>query len=1237
MFDRIGKFSATFRYPIIAAWVGLVIIVLIFAPSLSDTVTADPSGYLPEDEASVVAAEIAAEYFPDQASPAQAVLVIQSDDGSMRSEANQAYLIELTDWLENSLPQEAVGTILSPADPELESRLISKDEQVAMIFVGLRGSVEDNAVVDTLGEMEAYLEGAPEGLIGYVTGSVAIASDYLQGSLESVDRTTVITIILVITILLLIYRSLVSPLVPLATIGAAFLVSRGIVAWLATLGLDVSSLTEMFLVVLLFGAGTDYCLFLVSRFREYMADDLPGPEGARRTVDRVGETITSSAGTVIVGMVAMSFAQMGLFANTGPSLALGVAVALLAGLTLTPALLALLGKWAFWPGGAHHARHGGFWTKLAHWVTGRPWVPLGLALVILVPLTIYGQGMPRNFDLLSDLPDDVASKAGFQVLSEHFGAGEMQPLDVIVIDIPDARSPEGMAGIDALTRELLLVEGVADVRSLTLPAGQSDPEVADALRVDGQLTLMLEMMGEIRAQVGDPSALAGMDVDQATSGFVLVRAYLDDLAVAFPDLAGNANYQAAVSSLGSLEKAIEAGQERMLVSNQLTEAAAGLSSGDITTSGAPSAAMLDEAAAGFSALRAYLAGLAQAQPAVTELDGYDEALAALDRLDASVAEIQEALLVSTQLDLLATIIADMAATLQDPAALAELSASPEQMGGLEVLDSYLQGLIEAHPALAQQASYPAAVEHLAAVQRAVAEMMQARLISYQLAMVAENMDESARALEENPMSLLPQPGEPSAAEQMALLAAYLQELGDAHPSLAAGEDYQIAMATLAEMGEALETLDLTKIEQLIAGTQESLATLSAAFSGLSATAAETLPEATFTPSNATEGMLSFAPDLAPLVGEMEATGAEFAALAEGVRQEMPDATFVPAADLLATTGAPGSLFALEAVGDGLAAAIDDLATSLNDLAAAAAVELPEAAYIPEGDLLAGEADAAVEALMAEVDAFEAALQGLADDFRARDDGFFVPEALAAESGQEIDQLLDTYSTAEGGAARLQVVLADDPFSTEAMDTVARLRDEVRTASTGYVSGSPATNLDLKEVMDRDYVRTMVLVIGGIFVVLILLLRSLVAPVYMMGTILLSYGATLGITRLVFGGIYGEGLAWFVPFLIFVVLVALGMDYNIFLMGRVKEESARGTKAGIERAVERTGGIITSAGIIMAGTFAAMMASSLLGLVQIAFAVAVGILLDTFVIRTTIMPAIATLLGRWNWWPGKGPQ
>ncbi len=1232
MFAKIGNFAAKFRYPIIAAWLVLVIAVLAFAPNLSDVVTSDQGSYLPEGEPSIVAARLAAEYFPDQASEAQAVLVIKSANGSMHSAANQAYLAELTAWLEEELPDDAVGQVLSPADPNLAQRLISTDGQVAMIFVGLHGSIEDQKVLAALDEMRARLEQTPEGLTGFVTGSVAIVDEYMQSALESADRTTIIAIALVIAILLLIYRTPVAPIVPLATIGVAFLVARGVAAWLTRLGFVVSSITEVFLVVLLFGAGTDYCLFLVSRFREYMADGMSGPDGAGRTVDRVGETITSSAATVIVGMAALYFARMKLFASTGPSLALGVAITLLAGLTLTPALLAVLGKWAFWPGGARHAKRGDFWGRLAHRITIRPWLPLLLTLALLVPLAIYGQGMGRNFDLLSDLPDSTPAKAGFTLLSKSFGAGEMQPLDLIVTDIPNARSPQGLAHIHALTQEILAMEGVADVRSLTLPAGRSAPDLADLLRVEGQLTQMLEMIGQVRTQAGDPSALAQIDLDQATAGLELVRTYLHDLAAAFPDLAGNANYQAAVSSLDSLEQAIETSRGRLLVSNQLAEAvdklAGGLEEGQ---AGAFSAAALDDVSARFTALRDYLTGLARAQPAIAELDGYQEALAALDRVEAGVAEIQKALLVSTQLDLLSDKIAEMVVRLKDPAALAELAASPEQMEMLKVLETYLQELVEAHPSLAEQASYQAAAEHLAAVQNAADEMGQARLVSHQLALIAQSMDESARALKENPLSLLPQPGEPSAAEQMAVLTAYLQELGAAYPSLAATDDYQTALATLAEMGARLQTLDLSRIGELIARTQESLATLSAAFTRLSATAAETLPEATFTPSTTTGGMMALAPDLSPLVAEIEAMGTEFAALAESVRRDMPEATFIPKTNLPLTAGTPDPLPALEA-------SLDDLAAALNDLATAAAARLPDATYLPAGDLLAEEAGTALESLMADVDAFEAALKGLAADFAARDDGFFIPEALAAEAGENIGQLLDTYSTADGDVARLQIVLSDDPFSPQAMDTVARLRDRVGHASISHISGSTAINLDLREVMDRDFVRVMALVIGGILIVLILLLRSLVAPVYLMATILLSYGATMGITRLVFDGVYDRGITWFVPFLIFVVRVALGMDYNIFLMGRVKEEVAlHGTRTGIERAVEYTGGIITSAGIIMAGTFAAMMASSLLGLVQLAFAVAVGTLLDTFVIRGALVPAIATLLGRWNWWPGKGPD
>jgi len=1234
MFDKIGQFSSKYRYPIIAAWVIALVVITLFAPNIADVVVSDQSGYLPKDEPSIIAAQVATEYFPDQASPSQAVLVIKSEQDSMHDEAIQAYLTDLTGWLENDLSPQVVGQVLSPADPNLTGRLISEDGQVSMIFVGLHGSIEDPATTEALSDMQARLDAAPAGLTGYVTGSVAIVDEYKSSALESADRTTMITIILVIVILLIIYRSPVSPIIPLATIGVAFLVSRGLVAWLSNFGLTVSSITEVFLVVILFGAGTDYCLFLVSRFREYMADKLPGPEGARHTVSRVGETISSSAGTVIVGMVAMSFAKMKLFASTGPSLAIGVAVALLAGLTLTPALLAVLGRWAFWPGGARHAREGDFWSKLAHWVTARPWLPLTLAIVVLLPLAIYGQGQQRNFDLLADLPDDMPSKAGFLLLSEAFGAGEMQPLDIIVTEIPRARDPEGLAYIHALTQNLLAVKGVADVRSLTLPAGQGDPELSDALRVDAQLTLMLDMIDNLRDQTGNLATLAGTDVEEAMAGFDTLRTYLDELAAAFPDLSTDANYQASREALDNLEKAIEAGQQRLLVSTQLAEAAGGLA-GAIGQENQVAPAAVDalgEMTAQFSTLRTYLTGMAGTYPAIADMDGYDDALAAMNSLETTVTEITNTLLVSTQLDLLAEGISDMATMLKDPAALSELAALPAQAEAMTALDAYLQELVEAYPVLATQPAFQSATAHLLAVQSTTSEMAQGLLVSGQLALIARQIDTMAQALEENPLTLMPQPDEPGADEQMAALSAYLEELGDAYPSLATTEDYQTAVTVVGEMGTSLETIDLTQIAELIAGTKESLALLSPALYGLSDTAAETLPEATFIPENLPGSMTAMMPDLTTLQDELTAAADDFTALAETVRREMPQATFVPQTALPGADSVPDPLPAVEA-------SLADLAAALERLSAAAATELPDATYLPPDELFAGEAEAVVESLLADVDAFQAALSALAGEFAGRENGFFIPLALADEeaAGADLTQLLDTYTTASGDAARLQVILEDDPFAPEAMDTVARLRDEVSHASHGYISGGTATYLDMRQVLDGDTVRVMALVLAGISVVLVLLLRSIVAPVYMIATILLSYGATLGLTRLVFDGIYHEGLTWWVSFLIFVVLVALGMDYNIFLMGRVKEEVAgNGTRAGIERAVQRTGGIITSAGIIMAGTFAAMMASSLQGLVQLAFAVTVGMLLDTFVIRTTLVPAIAVLLDRWNWWPGKEP-
>jgi uncharacterized membrane protein YdfJ with MMPL/SSD domain len=285
-----------------------------------------------------------------------------------------------------------------------------------------------------------------------------------------------------------------------------------------------------------------------------------------------------------------------------------------------------------------------------------------------------------------------------------------------------------------------------------------------------------------------------------------------------------------------------------------------------------------------------------------------------------------------------------------------------------------------------------------------------------------------------------------------------------------------------------------------------------------------------------------------------------------------------------------------------------------------------AANAPDPKLLA--------ALPAGLEQVAAGLEGLRKTFAAQPNALILPATYLA-TNEELRALRVSYLSADGTAARLQVVLKVGPYAPEALAAVGQLRTAVnQDGATGVVEGSSAIVADLQASSNRDMVRVVIWVLAGVFVVLVLLLRALVAPLYLILTILLSYGATLGIVRVVFQNILGtSGVTWWVPIFMFVMLVALGMDYNIFLMGRVKEEVATsGNREGVRTAVARTGGIITSAGIIMAGTFGAMMSASILGLVQVGFAVAVGILLDTFVVRTALVPAIAVLLGRWSWWP-----
>jgi putative drug exporter of the RND superfamily len=243
-----------------------------------------------------------------------------------------------------------------------------------------------------------------------------------------------------------------------------------------------------------------------------------------------------------------------------------------------------------------------------------------------------------------------------------------------------------------------------------------------------------------------------------------------------------------------------------------------------------------------------------------------------------------------------------------------------------------------------------------------------------------------------------------------------------------------------------------------------------------------------------------------------------------------------------------------------------------------------------------------------------------------------PEVIAALDGEKAVASTTMVSHSRDSRYTLvSVELKADPFSDAAAAQIPRLREVASGAANSgqaLLGGVTAEAFDTRAAQAADLALVAPLAILVVLLVVMALVRAVVAPLYLVGTVLLSFAFALGVTALVFGEL-DPG----VPLFAFIFLVALGADYNIFLIGRIREERARmSTRAAVIEGLQRTGGVITSAGLILAGTFAALIALPVEGIAQMGFAIALGVLVDAFLVRTFLVPGIAVLLGERNWWP-----
>ena len=566
MFERLGHLVIRLRFALLVAWIAAASAAYLLAPSLEDVGTADETSFLPRDVESMQARDLLATAFPADASSGMATLVASRPGGL--SEADRAYLGSLGDWILGPSAPSAVHDVVAgvqSADrrPELASLFRSADGVVELAQVQLSVAPFQRSANDAVDAIRERIDGTlPAGLRVDVTGPAGLGRDYLAAVAEGTDRTTLVTLVLVIVILLLIYRSPVTALAPLVTIGVAFLVSRGILGVLAQAGWKIPSLVDSMLVVLVFGVGTDYTIFLISRFREELARGDWRQAGAA-TVGRIGAVITASAATVVVGLGSMAVARFGLVSWIGPALAVTIVVTLVVGLTLSPALLGIAGDRIFWPrrvrfaGGAAASRADGVWGRVAGWITARPgWVAAAVLIALALPMAGV-QGLRSSFDVIAELPRDAEARQGYDMVAAHLDRGQLLPITVLLALEPgtDPAAPAGLALIERTATRLAAIDGVGTVRSLITPTG--DGAVPAGMRPSERLAEIAA--GFELAPGADLRAAIAQLVGAETNGQLGATAdYLDAVALAFPDVAETAGWRRVVVDLAAVRTAARA-------------------------------------------------------------------------------------------------------------------------------------------------------------------------------------------------------------------------------------------------------------------------------------------------------------------------------------------------------------------------------------------------------------------------------------------------------------------------------------------------------------------------------------------------------------------------------------------------------------------------------------------------------------------------------------------------------
>ena len=441
-----------FRWLVIAAWVAIAIVSSVALPSLGSEVNNDNTQFLPSSAPSIEAATLAAPLIGSFAKQSQ-IIIVAALVGKQPPAAVPPALSVADLSVVNA---EAAAARSVPHVLSAEVVGVAADRQAARILVttsvGLNNIIGQGPVVKGLLAKLAHANNSAAdkelGLQFHLAGPVATNVANQASSNKTGNKVQLLSFVFIIVLLLVIFRSVLAPLITLAPAGVALVVSMRLIGELGAHGLKISEITELLLIVLMLGAGTDYGLFLVYRSREELRAGMPPKEAVAHALARVGESISASAATVVFALLSLLLASFGLYHDLGIPLAVGVAVMLVAGLTLLPALLAVFGRAAFWPSRAKSARptdatgtgldaeaageRDGWWGRVAARLVSRPARTLVVGIALFAALSVAALGYySSGFAGALNAPAGSDEAVGNALFAQHFPAASANPAELV--------------------------------------------------------------------------------------------------------------------------------------------------------------------------------------------------------------------------------------------------------------------------------------------------------------------------------------------------------------------------------------------------------------------------------------------------------------------------------------------------------------------------------------------------------------------------------------------------------------------------------------------------------------------------------------------------------------------------------------------------------------------------------------------------------------------------------------